>query len=387
MRNENRNIIHEMEVNNESQIPNGKSKSTEDGSKYGRMDLADFVTEVDKFSSLIEPIAFVVYCIEDIRKWKYTASTLVVWLVCNIGCLVVTKGAVFTLMSLLVICIATTSLVQLHTRILDKFLPATSPQKEEEDVEDEEAMKTVQQFRYSLLQMYDFIVLCNDGLTQLYKILKWDNTLASLRFHVEICVFLLSLVVLPTRGICFMLINWFFLANEVVFNKLLRYGERVWGVTLSPIPILDKGPMKYTVLVDDQQMSKEDDTMSRGDDTKEQSDNDDPIHLEIMSEDSELKSSIYSKPSMVERLLELRKRRQHIANETCHKCDVSFASILKRRFYCRHCGNNFCSKCCNQKVPKSMFGATAPQAQTEMVLVCGVCYDLLMNQSDKDKQS
>lgn len=57
-------------------------------------------------------------------------------------------GAVFTLMSLLVICIATTSLVQLHTRILGKFLPSTSPSKEEEDVEDEEVMKTVKQFRY-----------------------------------------------------------------------------------------------------------------------------------------------------------------------------------------------------------------------------------------------
>lgn len=58
-------------------------------------------------------------------------------------------GAVFTLMSLLVICIATTSLVQLHTRILGKFLPSLSPTKEEEeDVEDEEVMKTVKQFRY-----------------------------------------------------------------------------------------------------------------------------------------------------------------------------------------------------------------------------------------------
>ena len=62
---------------------------------------------------------------------------------------IITSGAVFTLMSLVVICIATTSLVQLHTRILDKFLPSTSPQKDvEETVEDEEVMKTVKQFRY-----------------------------------------------------------------------------------------------------------------------------------------------------------------------------------------------------------------------------------------------
>nr|XP_022286867.1 protrudin-like [Crassostrea virginica]XP_022286868.1 protrudin-like [Crassostrea virginica] len=386
MRNENRNIIHEMEVNNEPQIPNGGNKNTGIGSKYGRMDLADFVSEVDRFSSLVEPIAFIVYCIEDIRRWKYTIGTLTVWILCNIGCLVLTKGAVFTLMSLVVICIATTSLVQLHTRILDKFLPSTSTQKDvEEAVEDEEVMKTVKQFRYSLLQMYDFIVLCNEGLTDFYRILKWDNTLASLRFHVEVCVFLLSLVVLPTRGICFMLVNWFFLANEVVFNKFLKYGEKGWGVSLSPIPIKESGPIKNH---NSTPSTSEDQERSDKGETKEHSDVDsDPSNIEIMSDDSDLKSSIYSKPTMVERLLALRKRRQHIANETCHKCDVSFASILKRRFYCRHCGNNFCSKCCNQKVPKSMFGATAPQAQTEMVLVCSVCYELLMNQADREKQS
>lgn len=33
------------------------------------------------------------------------------------------------------------------------------------------------------------------------------------------------------------------------------------------------------------------------------------------------------------------------------------------------------------------FFLIAPQAQTEMVLVCNVCYDLLMNQADKEKQS
>ena len=57
-----------QEVNNEPQIPNGGNKNTGIGSKYGRMDLADFVSEVDRFSSLVEPIAFIVYCIEDIRR-------------------------------------------------------------------------------------------------------------------------------------------------------------------------------------------------------------------------------------------------------------------------------------------------------------------------------
>lgn len=102
------------------------------------------------------------------------------------------------------------------------------------------------------------------------------------RFHVEICVFLLSLVVLPTRGICFMLVNWFFLANEVVFHseyltydmltwlipwlifqcewksilndccdyfiEFLKYGEKCWGVSLSPIPLKDNGPSRVSYI-------------------------------------------------------------------------------------------------------------------------------------------
>ena len=38
------------------------------------------------------------------------------------------------------------------------------------------------------------------------------------------------------------------------------------------------------------------------------------------------------------------------------------------QFYCRHCGNNFCSKCCNQKVPKSTFGATCKYGFTNMLI-------------------
>ncbi|XP_060084616.1 protrudin-like [Ylistrum balloti] len=88
------------------------------------------------------------------------------------------------------------------------------------------------------------------------------------------------------------------------------------------------------------------------------------------------------------RLRELKKQQQHSTDGSCFKCDTSFLSILKRRFYCRHCGNNFCTKCCNQKVPKSMFGATSPTAMKETVLVCNVCYDLLIKKNkDKEKKS
>ncbi|KAK3095380.1 hypothetical protein FSP39_014014 [Pinctada imbricata] len=215
--------------------------------------------------------------------------------------------AVFALVSLSVIFIATACLVQLHTGLLGKFLPTTDigrPPDEDPDSDDEATLKTVEQFRYSLLQMYDFIVQCNEHLANLYRIIRWDYTLASLRFHVVLCIFLLSLVILPTRAIFFLCINWFFLGNEDVFQS------------------------KYT------------------------------IRCEIVIPLVYMYMYIVGVLSM-------------------------FSTF--QFFYCRHCGNNFCSKCCNQKVPKSMFGATSPEAQTETVLVCLVCYELLMSQTNKDK--
>ena len=45
---------------------NGKHKETS-----MVLDLSEFVTEVDRFSRLIEPFAMVFYLIDDIRRWVF----------------------------------------------------------------------------------------------------------------------------------------------------------------------------------------------------------------------------------------------------------------------------------------------------------------------------
>ncbi|KAJ8317115.1 hypothetical protein KUTeg_005019 [Tegillarca granosa] len=349
-----------------SEMMNNTSHSTGNN----RVDLATFVAEVERFSKLIEPFAFVLYALEDLRS------------------IFLSKGAVFALISLLVIAIATLCLVQLHTGMFDKILPVTSPVPDDEDVivDESTTLETVKQFRYSVIQMYDFVQKCNEYLTHFYRILKWEITLSSLRFHVEVCVFLLSLVVLPTRGIFILIINWFFLAHEEVFSVIIKYLKKAYE-TLNGVKSVqikqDSGDhyQKKDVTSEDQTNPG----FSR--DTDDTSDRECDISNLDLEDYDENKLPASNKPGMVERLLEMKKRRQHIANESCFKCKVSFASILKRRYYCRHCGNNFCSKCCNQKVSKSVFGATSPTAQTETVLVCGTCYDLLMKQPSKAKNS
>lgn len=357
-------------------------------SKYGRVDLADFVKEVDRFSRLIEPFAFILYFYDDLRSWRYPKLTLCLWIVCNLACIILTKGAVFVLVSLLVVIIAGSGLIQIHTRILDKILPVDHLSNPDDDSSDEEdsTYSTVRQFRVSIIQMYEFIVKCNELLAHFYGILKWDNILPSLRFHIEFCTLLLSLVVLPTRWIFIALVNWVFLNNETVIQAVMDNSHLfvgcLTGKALQP-------PQSKTVTPQEESTSngKPQEVEKKSKDSDDVSDLDyDAETIEVtMEEDG--KSTNTNKPGMVARLMELKKRRQHIANESCFACKVSFASILKRRFYCRHCGNNFCSKCCNQRVPKSVFGATAPSAQTETVLVCNVCHKNLTKTPEKEKKS
>ncbi len=56
----------------------------------------------------------------------------------------------------------------------------------------------------------------------------------------------------------------------------------------------------------------------------------------------------------------------------CSQCRAAF-NVLRRRHYCRHCGNKFCSSCCANQVPRALFGATAPAAATAKVRVCDLC--------------
>ncbi|KAM4033736.1 protrudin isoform 4-T4 [Anomaloglossus baeobatrachus] len=72
----------------------------------------------------------------------------------------------------------------------------------------------------------------------------------------------------------------------------------------------------------------------------------------------------------------LRKRYPTNNFGTCNGCNATF-SVLKKRRTCSNCGNGFCSRCCSYKVPKSLMGATAPDAQRETVFVCALCNQAL----------
>ncbi|XP_060561744.1 LOW QUALITY PROTEIN: uncharacterized protein LOC132721454, partial [Ruditapes philippinarum] len=305
----------------------------------GKVDIAQFVLQVEKFNCMTEPFAFILYLWDDLRRWRYPVLTVILWIVCNLACLILTQAAVFTLVSLLVIVIALICLIQLHTRLLDKFLPSTSLDNDsvDEPVDEHSALQTVRDFKFSLMQMHEFVGKCNEYLRHFYSLLKWDQTLISLKFHVELCFLLLCLVVFPSRWTSVMLTNWFFLGTEDVclgardrFYLLIEYlqGKRtlssVFEATIvDPKNRLYKDTVNGTAVVetDSEEASPltDSDKLDTGlDETGDEEGNGD----QVTSGD---------KPGMVARLMELKRRRKIISNECCFECKTSFSSILKRR--------------------------------------------------------
>ncbi|KAL0994789.1 hypothetical protein UPYG_G00127180 [Umbra pygmaea] len=69
----------------------------------------------------------------------------------------------------------------------------------------------------------------------------------------------------------------------------------------------------------------------------------------------------------------------HMASH-CFNCDSEFW-MAKRRHHCRNCGNVFCKDCCSLKLP------IPDQQLYDPVLVCNVCYDLLLEARNRDLRS
>ncbi|KAH9520155.1 hypothetical protein Btru_060139 [Bulinus truncatus] len=364
---------------------NGKQKGTS-----VVLDLSDFVTEVDRFSRLIEPFALIFYFIDDLRRWRFCKATVALWLLCNVACIWLSQGAVFVLASSLVIGIATLSLFQVHTKILNKILPSNKKPSKISDVEEvDETLNTVQNFRYSLIEMHDFVVKSNEYLNYFYSILKWDAVLPSAIYHIEVCIFLLSIVMCPARWNCFLVINWFFLCHPHIIKRGYKYFKETCLITkqtstkTATAGFEEGSQMNLTT-----EISEENSMKDSGDDELSADDSSDKDLTDEVSDTSMIQlDPSPSKPGMVARLMEIRKLKKQTASETCLGCKVSFASILKKRLYCRHCGYSFCNRCCYQKVPRSVFGATSPAALKETVLVCCSCHSLLTSQSEVSSES
>ncbi|XP_014673818.1 PREDICTED: protrudin-like [Priapulus caudatus] len=367
----------------------------------------DFLWHVKFFLVMIKPMESMMTNIFDIVRWKSWVVSSSVLLVANMTALLATRGDIFFLLFLGMSALALLGFINFKTGIFKKYLPDTSHIQVVDEEKDGEGIRDpiLVEFCSVLKKLDDVIIETNAWMEFIFQVLDWTKPKLSLAYYGSAVLFLSATIWLPDCVVGMLVIN------IVMFTGL--------GVEMHLRPSCPKVDImcdKNTGKCNDENLDKEEagkqdvdaenssdaqltDTEKLIEELNEDMEEEAEKLMEAVATDSgdttldtsadlvqpadveqpeEPSVEASGKQTLVRRLVELRQRhRHHAANlGSCTSCSTPF-SIIKRRYYCRHCGNHFCSRCCSNKVPRSLFGATAPAAKLETVLVCYICYNIL----------
>jgi len=204
-------------------------------------------------------------------------------------------------------------------------------------------------------EFYQSIIWINSAVLDLtkcinfiYEIIRWDNFNTSLKAYAQLIVYG-SVLYLSFSYSFMILMNIFMLRNLPKFLGPMMSGY--WYFDDEPVENLHSAQMQTRILGQS------------------------PYYISAIQDQTKCEIPSGQGASSPYRTDDAASSSETIESDRyCHGCEASFGYILKRRHYCRHCGDRFCWNCCNQLVPRYYFGATAPAAKTETVVVCQRCY-------------
>jgi len=236
-----------------------------------------------------------------------------------------------------------------------------------------------------LLYLQKLTADLNNGIAYTRSIFKWERPkMAILLFAGSIASMVilnncrLQLVLTYAVPILF-IFNWGFV--NMIHGSLVFMGSRMMKLFLGK-----KLPRKRSVISEEmirvvpelEPLEIEDVIVDDSDVSSGVDSDDDLISAKesgMMSPDLTSRSSLEG----VSVITKLRRRLLHSGICANGNHPYTYSSLLKKRRHCRHCGNSFCSRCCNERVPRALLGATAPAAYTEQVYVCTRCHLFLTN--------
>ncbi|CAH1784602.1 unnamed protein product [Owenia fusiformis] len=406
-----------------------------DEGKGRSLDLAELVCNVEKLKILARPFWLSARYVQFVYSCQNLKHTFSVWAVCNLLCLIFSRGfvAIFAIMLFGVLC--GLGALHHHNNLLKKIIPDVSGyQANRRQIQNNgHPSDVVSEFRTILFEIDRCISLATNIFVQFYSLIKWQNPRDSIRFYMICCGVVAGLYILPLKLTVLVSINAIFLhrSSKDILNILHMKHSALEGVSepssgdqqrnSSPIECSSSSTNSVNPVnnistqsaVDEELRLKVEAEMLRTRNSSKpkskvdipkiqlqssdrasysvlgegSEDEESPVQflqlrqdLDTFSPDSRGSNEAEPKLGVVSKILDLRRRRQeHAASlpSSCSSCQVAFSAILKRRHICSHCGNHFCSRCCSHKVPRAVFGATAPAAQTETVQVCYVCNNLL----------
>ncbi|XP_071947586.1 protrudin-like [Antedon mediterranea] len=217
---------------------------------------------------------------------------------------------------------------------------------------DEEKKQILFESRRLFLDAQDLFLWLNKATDDLYCLLIWYNVYLSSLFYGACLLAILAFFLLPNQLSGAVLVCSLFAINRGFYCCLLSAYTSIYKFVEKREKPSTESIQELSTPVDSD-VECNSDTESMYNETKEE-------HLSRtnIDEKGDEKTKTNKPPS-------------------CILCNTVFTSVLKRRRYCRYCGNQFCPKCCFKKIPRSSFGATSPAAQSAKELVCNQCYYFL----------
>ncbi|PIK58579.1 hypothetical protein BSL78_04485 [Apostichopus japonicus] len=325
------------------------------------------------FQSLVWPLVAAVQSIANIVRWQSPRKTIQAWVISLLLCLSAEKYYLLllslTLLAIVAImgwlCRLNFTLVQEHH---SQWSSHTHPSKVIPDaILDDSTKHNMRNDRKKQMvadcrsMIQDLLQVLNqfcELLENVYSLLSWSSVQKSIVFYTSAAVALLSSFLLP---LCFSLSIQVLTQHGCSHRFFVNRRQGRCKTTPVPKP-------QITIETDTDVMYPLDNTQ---------------VEPEPLSAESERECKDEDRSSLGsgERSYQDKEEGNQKFSEKgeCFSCMAAFNNFTKRRRYCRHCGNHFCPKCCNKKLPRSALGATSPAAKVEKELVCNQCWMELTN--------
>ncbi|KAM3913046.1 protrudin isoform 2-T2 [Leptodactylus fuscus] len=380
-------------------------------SKAQAFDLFNLVVSYKRIEIYLEPVRDVWDTVRYLLRWQTPIVSLLTCFLVNILLLTLNEVAWFSVGALVVSIPALIGYLQelSHTNIPEPELARRkyySVRREDLKKVKLTRQEAVAEFRSFLIHLEGILNLICGTCERVYQVVYWQNPSASIQFYGLLLGTVCILFLLPLCWVLAIVNSTIFFRNSDFYRVVaeckacLQQKRNTETATVEPTPapqevenitVVDRTPTpvlstsedlspgsveeaeeaepddEFKDAIEEQQlMTMEDDDVSQC-----------PSEYELNMQDNGFLSRNDAIKSKVSKLTErLRKRYPTNNLGTCTGCSATF-SVLKKRRSCSNCGNSFCSRCCSYKVPKSVMGATAPDAQRETVFVCALCNQAL----------
>ncbi|XP_069610124.1 protrudin isoform X3 [Ranitomeya imitator] len=373
-------------------------------SKSQAFDLFNLVVSYKRIEIYLEPVRDGWDTVRYLLRWQTPIVSLLTCFLVNILLLTMNEVAWFSVGALLVSIPALIGYLQelSHANLPEPELARRkyySVRREDLKKVKVTRQEAVAEFKSFLIHLEGILNLICGTCERVYQVVHWQNPSASIQLYGLLLGSICILYLLPLCWVLVIVNSTLFLRNadfyRVVAECKASLQQRGSSGTapleptqaaqeVEPVPVADRTPTPVLTTSEDFSPGsvEEAEEAEPDEEFKDAIEEDDDVsqclsEYELNMQDNGFLSRNDALRNKVSKLTEkLRKRYPTNNFGTCNGCNATF-SVLKKRRNCSNCGNGFCSRCCSYKVPKSLMGATAPDAQRETVFVCALCNQAL----------